>query len=125
LIHAFLCMLWMNMQRDKNRNENLDKKNLGDFTLSPFGQNLWAFMMQFLMLGTLGQLEVFWDFYMNLIGSETSGISDSLTHAFIKGRFIQDNFMLVLEKLGFGPVILDLFGDASGSIQQLQIHDII
>ncbi|KAL5647289.1 hypothetical protein ACJX0J_041644, partial [Zea mays] len=50
----------------------------------------------------------------------TSGISDSLTHPFIKGRFIQDNFMLVLEKLGFGPVILDLFGDASGSIQLIK-----
>ncbi|KAL5659901.1 hypothetical protein ACJX0J_027026 [Zea mays] len=37
-------------------------------------------------------IEVFWDFYMNLIGSETSGISDFLTQ------------------------ILDLFGDASGAV---------
>ncbi|KAL5652503.1 hypothetical protein ACJX0J_037961 [Zea mays] len=66
-----------------------------------------AFMMQFLMLGTLSA--VFWDFYMNLIGSEQHDLQ--ALDAFIKGRFIQDNFML-----GLAARILDLFGDASGAV---------
>ncbi|KAL5679352.1 hypothetical protein ACJX0J_005737, partial [Zea mays] len=72
-----------------------------------------AFMMQFLMLGTLSA-----DFYMNLIGSEQHDLQ--ALDAFIKGRFIQDNFML-----GLAARILDLFGDASGAVLATQVQFVL